>query len=67
MTPRELNKSNIRIEISRTILAFFLVSGIYSFFTNEHIAARLLAMGGSLGVLFLLIMSFMSSSKSKSK
>lgn len=67
MTPRELNKSNIRIEISRTILAFFLVSGIYSFFTNEHIAAKLLATSGSLGVLFLLIMSFMSSSKSKSK
>lgn len=70
MTSRDLNENksnNIRIDVSRTILAFVLVTGIYGFFTNEHTAAKLLAMGGSLGVLFLLIMSFKSPSKSKNK
>ncbi|MFD2760615.1 hypothetical protein [Lentibacillus juripiscarius] len=64
MTTKELNKNKIRIDISRTILAILLFFGIYTFFNKEPVAAKLLAMGGSIGFLFLLIMSFRSLSTS---
>jgi len=42
-----------------------LTFSIYTFFDKEPIAAKLLAIGGSIGILYLLIMSFKSLSKSK--
>lgn len=59
----EDNRGNV-LMISRTIITIFLVFGIYTFFNKEPIAAKLLAMGGSIGFLLLLIMSFKSSSTS---
>ncbi|PAV29155.1 hypothetical protein CIL05_12195 [Virgibacillus profundi] len=61
MSPRKLDNRGIVLMISRTIITIILIFGIYTFFNKEPIAAKLLAMGGSIGLLFLLIMSFRSS------
>lgn len=68
MSPGKLDedKKGIVLMISRTILTIMLVISIYTFFNKEPIAAKLLATGGFIGLLFLLIMSFTSSSTSKS-
>lgn len=58
-------QNNVGLDISRTMLAIILAFGIYSFFNQEPIAAKLLALGSSVGVLFLLIISFTSKAKSK--
>lgn len=68
MTPKKVNESNRRIVLmtSRTIITVLLVVGLYAFFNKEPVAAKLLAMGGSIGLTFLLIISFKSSLKPKS-
>jgi len=60
MKLKKLKDDNVAIVlmVSRTILALLLVVGIYTFFDKEPIAAKLLAMGGSIGIAFLLILSF---------
>lgn len=66
MTSKRLNgNNNIMLNISRTILAIVLIFSIYTFFDKEPITAKLLAAGGSILLLFLLIMSFTSAVKSK--
>jgi len=59
--------NKIKIDISRTILAFVLIFSIYTLFNAEQIAAQLLAIGGFIGILFLFILSFTPWAKSKNK
>ncbi|GAB4071854.1 hypothetical protein GCM10028778_00010 [Barrientosiimonas marina] len=69
MSPGKLyedKKGNVLLLVSRTIITIFLVFGIYTFFNKEPMAAKLLATGGSIGFLFLLIITFKSSLTSKS-
>jgi len=65
MTLKKLidNKSSIVLVVSRTMLAIVLVIGLYTLFDKEQIAAKLLAMGGSIGIAFLLALSFKSTLK----
>ncbi|MCR1834863.1 hypothetical protein NSA56_10680 [Oceanobacillus caeni] len=67
MISKKLNENNIGINISRTIITIALIFSIYTFFGKEQIGAKLLSVGGFIGFLFLLIMSFKSSLKSKGK
>lgn len=62
-----LSESNRRISLrySRLIFVVFLVVSVYTFFNKESIVAKLLATGGFIGFMYLLIISFKSSFKPK--